>query len=226
MHLHDNVYVVEKESLRVDDQYCNFDCDVNSSIFQRSSRLKPPDPQHNRGMAASMAFEGWVLLGSTAVVDDGQTWIGPYQLCGCGLVIELHRTDDHKQRCSGRPGHLPTNSLCFPAFRSALHSFAPYQVQPPRLETSSAKNMFEDSCAYVVDALLITGRRTLQRAKPTGAGVRPQNMLRRATLNTDISSRPRILHGSCVDAKKSTSTFVDIEFYVDNLRLVPNKLHF
>ena len=152
-------------------------------------------------------------------------------MCDCGLVIELHRMVDHTQGCSGepRPGHLlltSTDSLCFPAFRSALHIFAPYQVQPPKLETSGAKNMFEDSCAYVVDVLSITGRRTLQRAKPTGAGVRPQNMLRRATLNTDKSSRPMILHGSCVDAKKSTSTFVDIEFYVDNLRLVPNKLHF
>ena len=98
--------------------------------------------------------------------------------------------DDHKKGCSGepRPGHLlltSTDSLCFLAFRSALHDFARYQVQSASLETSGAKNMFEDSCAYVVDVLLTTGRRTLQRAKPTGAGVRPQNMLRRATLNTD-----------------------------------------
>ena len=45
--------------------------------------------------------------------------------------------------------------------------------------------MFEDSRAYVVDVLLITGRQTLHREKPTGAGVRPQNMLRQATLNTE-----------------------------------------
>ena len=93
--------------------------------------------------------------------------------------------DDHKKGCSGepRPGHLlltSTDSLCFLATRSALHIFAPYQVQPPKLETSGAKNMFE-----VVDVLLITGRQTLQRAKPTGADIRPQNMLRLATLNTD-----------------------------------------
>ena len=82
---------------------------------------------------------------------------------------------DHTQGCSGepRPGHLlltSSDSLCFLAFRSALHDFARYQVQSASLETSGAKNMFEDDHRPAHPAKSKTNRSRGQTAEYAEAG--------------------------------------------------------